>query len=468
MNADSREEFLARARGAIEDPHLQEALDLATRRFLRMRQNAFQSLADPEGLRRRAKAIKEQTLRELDRHLERLAHEIRRVGGQIHFAADGQECADIVLRLARERGVRSVVKSKSMATEEIDLNHALGVAGISVTETDLGEWIIQLAGERPSHIIAPAIHKSTRQIAELFSAAVGERLPPEPAALTAAARRALRQKFLGADMGVSGANFAVAETGTIVLVTNEGNGRLVTTLPRIHVAIMGMEKVIPTLTDLMVVLQLLARSASGQKMSVYTSLIRGPRRSREADGPEEVHLIVLDHGRSRQLGGPLQESLFCLRCGACLNVCPVYTEVGGHSYDSTYPGPIGTILTAFLGPAPKNLAGASTLCGACLDVCPVMIDIPRMLLNLRHEAEQRRQISPGEWWLFKAAGAILGSPVLYRLSARLARLLQRPFVQDGHLTRLPRPLAGWTRFRDLPAVTARPFHIRWRELDREA
>jgi L-lactate dehydrogenase complex protein LldF len=466
--ADSREEFLARARGALEDPHLQEALDLATRRFLSLRQNAFRSLADPEGLRRRAKAIKERTLCELDRHLERLAHEIQRAGGRIHFAADGQECADIVLRLARERGVRSVVKSKSMATEEIHLNQALGVAGIRVTETDLGEWIIQLAGERPSHIIAPAIHKTTRQIADLFSATLGETLPPEPEVLTAAARRALRQKFLGADMGVSGANFAVAETGTIVLVTNEGNGRLVTTLPRIHVAIMGMEKVIPTITDLMVFLQLLARSASGQKMSVYTSLIRGPRRKGEADGPEEVHLIIMDNGRSRQLGGPLQESLACLRCGACLNVCPVYTAVGGHSYDSTYPGPIGTVLTAFLGPAPKNLAGASTLCGACLDVCPVMIDIPRVLLDLRHEAEQRRQLSRAERWLFKAAGVILGSPVLYRLSARLARLLQRPFLRDGHLARLPGPGAGWTRFRDLPPVATRPFHLRWKEIEGES
>jgi len=466
--ADSRADFLARARGAIGDPHLQEALDLATRRFLGMRQHAFRSLADPEGLRRRAKAIKERTLAELDRHLDRLAHEIQRVGGQIHFAADGKECVEIVLRLARERGVRSVVKSKSMATEEIHLNAALEAVGITVTETDLGEWIIQLAGERPSHIIAPAIHKTTRQIAELFSAAVGEQLPPEPEALTAAARQALRQKFLRADMGISGANFAVAETGTIVLVTNEGNGRLVTTLPRIHVAIMGMEKVIPSLSDLMVFLQLLARSASGQKMSVYTSLIRGPRRSGETDGPDEVHLIVIDNGRSHQLGGPLQESLACLRCGACLNVCPVYTEVGGHSYDSTYPGPIGTILTAFLGPAPKNLAGASTLCGACLEVCPVMIDIPRMLLDLRHEAEQERHVSWSERWAFRAAGMILASPVLYRLSARLARFLQRPFLRDGYLARLPGPGAGWTRFRDLPPVSTRPFHHRWKEMEGES
>ena len=466
--ADSRSEFLAKARGAIEDRHLQEALDLATSRFLTLRRNAFRGIEDPEVLRERAQAIKQRTLRELDRHLDRLTAEIRRAGGQIHFAADGRECVDIVLRLAKERGVRSVVKSKTMASEEVHLNAALEAAGITVAETDLGEWIIQLAKEPPSHIIAPAIHKTTRQVAELFSAAVGEKLPPDPEVLTAAARRELRQKFLQADMGVSGANFAVAETGTIVIVTNEGNGRLVTTLPRIHVAIMGMEKIIPSLTDLMVFLQILARSATGQKMSVYTSLIRGPRRPGEADGPEEVHLILMDNGRSRQLMGPLQESLYCLRCGACLNVCPVYKEVGGHTYDSTYPGPIGIILTSFLGHDPKNLSGASTLCGACLAICPVKIDIPRMLLDLRHEAEQGREIAWGERWIFRAVGMILGLPALYRLAARLGRILQRPFLRNGRLVRLPGPGAGWTRFRDLPPVATRPFHARWKELERES
>lgn len=465
--ADSRAGFLARARGAIADPHLQEALDLTTRRFLVLREAAFRDMPGADLLRERARAIKQRTLRELDRHLARLAGEVERVGGRIHFAADARECVGIVLRLAGERGVRSVVKSKSMATEEIHLNAALQAAGLAVTETDLGEWIIQLAGEPPSHIIAPAIHKTPAQIADLFSAAVGERLPADPAALTAAARRALRQEFLRADMGISGANFAVAETGTIVLVTNEGNGRLVTTLPRIHVAIMGMEKVIPTLADLMVFLQILARSASGQKVSVYTSLLRGPRRAGEPDGPDEVHLIVLDNGRSRQLGGPFEESLACLRCGACLNVCPVYQEVGGHTYASTYPGPIGIVLSAFLGGDQKNLSGASTLCGACREVCPVKIDLPRMLLDLRHEAAARREIPWGERWVFGAMGAILRSPGLYRLAAALARILQRPWLRHGRLTRLPGPGAAWTRFRDLPPVAARPFHARWKELERE-
>jgi L-lactate dehydrogenase complex protein LldF len=459
--------FMARAREAIDDRKLQEALDVATGRFLALRQNAFRGLGDPEGLRDRARAIKQRTVRELDQHLERLTEEIQRAGGQIHFAGDGQECVGIVLRLARERGVRAVVKSKSMATEEIHLNAALEAEGIAVTETDLGEWIIQLAKEPPSHIIAPAIHKTKGQVAALFSAAVQEDLPDDPEVLTAVARRELRQKFLQADMGISGANFAVADTGTIVVVTNEGNGRLVTTLPRIHVAIMGMEKIIPSLSDLMVFLQILARSATGQKMSVYTSLIRGPRRPGEADGPQEVHLIILDGGRSRQLGGPLEESLYCLRCGACLNVCPVYREVGGHTYDSTYPGPIGIILTAFLGHDPKNLAGASTLCGACLDACPVKIDIPRMLLDLRHDGERRGEVSLGERWAFKLAGVILGSPILYRLAARLAGYVQRPLLRNGRLDRLPGPAAGWTRFRDFPPVAARPFHARWKDLERE-
>ncbi|HSB73954.1 MAG TPA: LutB/LldF family L-lactate oxidation iron-sulfur protein [Candidatus Methylomirabilis sp.] len=465
---DPRLAFLAKARGAIEDQHLQAALDVVTGRFTTLRRDAFRGVPDPDGLRQRAKAIKERTLSELGRHLERLAVECHRAGTAVHVAADAGECREIVLGLARARGVRSVVKSKSMVTEEVHLNAALEAAGIGVAETDVGEWIVQLAGESPSHIIAPAIHKTKEQVAALFSAATGESLPPDPEMLTAAARRALREKFLRADMGISGANFAVAETGTIVLVTNEGNDRLVTTLPRIHVAIMGMEKVVPSLVDLMVFLEILARSATGQKMSVYTNLLRGPRRPGDGEGPEEVHLIILDNGRSRQVGGPLEESLQCLRCGACLNVCPVYKEVGGHTYEATYPGPIGILVTSFLGDSPKNLSGASTLCGACLEVCPVQMDIPRMLLDLRREAGEKHHVGYGERLAFGAAAAVMESPALYRLAARLARVLQWPFLRAGRLRRLPGPLAGWTRFRDLPPVAARPFHLRWRDLEDES
>ena len=333
-------------------------------------------------------------------------------------------------------------------------------------ETDLGEYIIQLAHEKPSHIIAPAIHKTKGQVAELISEVAHERLAADPEVLTAAARGLLRQKFLQADMGISGANFAVAETGTVVLVTNEGNGRMVTSLPRIHVAVMGIEKVIPSMTDLMVFLALLARSATGQKLSSYTTLVRGPRQPGELDGPEEFHLILMDGGRSRQIAGTLREALYCLRCGACLNVCPVYRQIGGHAYGHTYPGPIGILLTAMLSghESVKELAHASSLCGACKDVCPVRIDIPRMLIELRRHLDRERIAPRSERLAFKALQRVLMSKAAFALSARVTRVLQRPFVRDGRLRRLPAFLARWTKTRDLPPVAARTFRERWKEL----
>jgi len=362
------------------------------------------------------------------------------------------------------------VKSKSMATEEIHLNDALQAAGVTPVETDLGEYIIQLAHERPSHIIAPAIHKTKGQVAELFARELGRETEPDPEVLTRIARAELRQKFLDADLGISGANFAVAETGTVVLVTNEGNGRMVTSLPRVHVAVMGVEKVIPSMTDLAVFLAILAKSATGQKLSVYTSLVNGPRRGGEPEGPEELHLVLLDNGRVRQIAGPLREALNCLRCGACLNVCPVYRQIGGHAYGYTYPGPIGILLTAMLnGPAAvKDLAHASSLCGACMDACPVRIDIPKMLIELRREVDQQGIAPWPERAVFGAFAWLLQRPRLYRLSARLGRLLQRPFVRGGRIRWLPGLFGEWTRTRDLPAVARRTFHERWAALEREA
>ncbi len=358
------------------------------------------------------------------------------------------------------------VKSKSMATEEIELNDALERAGVTPVETDLGEYIIQLAGEKPSHIIAPAIHKTKGQVAELISAVANERLAADPEVLTAAARVLLREKFLQADMGITGANFAVADTGTIVLVTNEGNGRMVTSLPRIHVAVMGLEKVVPSMTDLMVFLAILARSATGQKLSSYTTLVRGPRKPGELEGPEELHLVLMDGGRSRQIAGPLREALYCLRCGACLNVCPVYRQIGGHAYGYTYPGPIGILLTAMLkgDHAVKDLAHASSLCGACKDVCPVRIDIPRMLVELREKLDEERIAPAAERAVFGAFRRLLSSPAAFALSARLGRLLQRPFVRGGKLRGLPLFFGKWTAGRDLPPVAAKTFRERWKEL----
>ena len=458
-----------RAHHALGDRFLHEALDIATTKFIGLRREAFGDFPEGERLRDRARAIKEATLQHLDEHLERLIENIERLGGHVHFATTADEARDIILDIARRTGARMAVKSKSMATEEIHLNDALAAAGVTPVETDLGEYIIQLAHERPSHIIAPAIHKTKGQVAELFARELKREVAADPEVLTRIARAELRQKFLDADLGITGANFAVAETGTVVLVTNEGNGRMVTSLPRVHVAVMGVEKVIPSMTDLMVFLSVLAKSATGQKLSVYTTLVQGPRRPGELEGPEEFHLVLLDNGRIKQIAGTLREALYCLRCGACLNVCPVYRQIGGHAYGYTYPGPIGILLTAMLnGPrSVKELSHASSLCGACADACPVRIDIPRMLIELRKEVDERRIAPWAERVTFKGLGWLLRRPALYRLGAPIARLLQRPFLRGGRIRSLPLFFGDWTRTRDLPPVAHRTFQERWADLERE-
>jgi len=458
-----------RARAALGDRVLQAALANATSKFMTARRTALAGFPQGEAYRERARQIKEATLQRLDEYLERLCDNVERAGGVVHWARDAAEARAIVLELAQARGVRTVVKSKSMATEEIHLNDGLTAAGITTVETDLGEYIIQLAGERPSHIIVPAIHKTKEQIAELFQAETHQAVAADPEALTRVAREELRQRFLQADMGISGVNFAVAETGTLVLVTNEGNGRLVTTLPRIHVALMGIDKVIPSLTDLMVFLQLLPRAATGQKLTTYTNLIRGPRRPDEADGPDELHVVILDNGRVAQLAGPLREALHCLRCGACLNVCPVYRAVGGHAYGHVYPGPIGILLTAMLEgtPAVRDLAHASSLCGACQEACPVKIDIPRMLVALRVSLDRERIAPWPERVLFKAFARLLAHPALFRLLARAGRWAQRWATgRDGRLRWLPSVLRAWTAHRELPLLAPRSFTDGWRERGR--
>jgi L-lactate dehydrogenase complex protein LldF len=462
--------FRARAEAALRDPFLQEALTIATTKFITLRREAFAEFPEGEALRDRARAIKEATLQHLDQYLEQLITSIEARGGHVHYATTAAEARTIIVDLARRAGARTVVKSKSMATEEIDLNEALIHAGITPVETDLGEYIIQLAGERPSHIIAPAIHKTRGQVAELFTRELGRAVPADPEELTRVARAELREKFLQAEMGITGANFAVADTGTIVLVTNEGNGRMVTSLPRVHVAVMGVEKVVPSMSDLVVFLAILAKSATGQKLSAYTTLVQGPRPAGELEGPEEFHLVLLDNGRIDQIGGPLRESLACLRCGACLNVCPVYRQIGGHAYGYTYPGPIGILLTAMQhGPeSVKDLAHASSLCGACAEACPVRIDIPRMLIELRRQVDERRIAPREERLIFRGLAATLTRPALYRLGAPFARLLQRPFVRGRMIRRLPLFLGRWTHTRDLPAVASRTFTERWPELSREA
>jgi L-lactate dehydrogenase complex protein LldF len=461
--------FRERATGALHDRFLQEALTIATTKFIGLRREAFDGFPEGEALRDRARAIKEATLQRLDHYLEQLADNVERLGGRVHYAATAEEARDIVLRIGKDSGARMAVKTKSMATEEIELNEALEHAGITPVETDLGEYIIQLAHEKPSHIIAPAIHKTKGQVAELFARELKRQVAADPEVLTRIARAELREKFLRADLGITGANFLVADTGTVVLVTNEGNGRMVTSLPRVHVALVGVEKVVPTMTDLMVFLAILAKSATGQKLSVYTTLVRGPRRPGELEGPDELHLVLLDNGRIRQLAGPLRESLYCLRCGACLNVCPVYRQIGGHAYGHTYPGPIGILATAMLHGerSVRELAHASSLCGACAEACPVRIDSPRMLIELRQRGVEGRHASAAERFVFRRFAWLLRRPGLYRLAAPVARLLQRPFVRGGAIRTLPLFFGQWTRSRDLPPVAPRTFTERWAELERE-
>jgi L-lactate dehydrogenase complex protein LldF len=352
-----------------------------------------------------------------------------------------------------------------MTTEEVHLNPALEAAGLEVTETDFGEYIIQLAQERPSHLVAPAVHHTRESIARILSEKLGETLPEDARTLALTGRRVLRERFSRADMGLTGANFAVAETGTIVLVTNEGNGRLTTTCPRVHVALVGIEKVIPRLADLPVFLKLLARAATGQTLSVYTTLITGPRRPEELDGPEEFHLVLLDNGRSRVLATPFRESLQCIRCGACLNACPVYRRIGGHAYGGVYSGPIGSILTPLYDSVRANphLPHASSLCGACQAACPVKINIPHMLIGLREMQHEHQRGGPERlaYWLWKE---VLRRPWLYRLALRVAGLVLRTLSRDGWLGKLPGPGSGWTAARDFPAPAKRSFRERWEEL----
>jgi L-lactate dehydrogenase complex protein LldF len=458
-------EFVEAADQALADPPLQAALTRLTGTLMAGNRRGYAALADSDALRDHAKRIKEHTLAHLDRYLEQLEASVLRLGGHVYWAADAEEARQTVVGIAQRAGCKRAVKSKSMTSEEVHLNPALEVAGIEVVETDFGEFIIQLAGERPSHLVAPAVHHTRESVARILSRHLGERLPEDARSLALAGRRVLREKFRAADLGVTGANFAVAETGTIVLVTNEGNGRLTTTCPRVHIALVGMEKVIPRLADLPVFLKLLARAATGQTLSVYTTLLTGPHRPGERDGPEEFHLVLLDNGRSKVLATPFRESLQCIRCGACLNACPVYRRIGGHAYGGVYSGPIGSILTPLYDSVQDNphLPHASSLCGACQAACPVRINIPHMLIGLR-ELQHQAKGGLGESLAYQVWKETLLRPWLYRLTLRATRLLLRPFAREGWFRHLPGPASGWTRDRDFPAPAARSFRERWKEL----
>ncbi len=466
--------FVPASQIAVKDAQLRQALRRAGAGFDGTRREAIAEVSEEtwEDWRQQARRIKEHTIGHLDYYLAMLERNVVAAGGQVHFAADANQANAIVSDIARRNAVRTVTKSKSMVSEELGLNHVLENQGIDVFETDLGEYIIQLAEETPSHLVAPALHKTRGQVAQLFSEQLGVPYSEDIEEMARVARVVLRQKFLEADMGVSGANFLVAETGSLVIITNEGNGRLCTSAPRIHVGLAGMEKVIPSLQDLAVFLRLLPRSATGQRITSYLSMVTGPRRAEDEDGPDEFHLVIVDNGRSRLLRDPaLRESLYCIRCGACLNVCPIYQRVGGHAYGWVYPGPIGSIVTpGLVGVAQaKDLPNASTLCGACRDACPVQINIPRMLLHLRHQQAEsndynQRTVSDTDAMMARSFATVMSTPWLRRVGRTIGRLLAKPMAQGGKIrqTRLP-VLSRWTRARDLPLPAERTFRDIWRD-----
>jgi len=434
-----------------------QAVRQATRRFANNRASVIGDFSQWEQLRESGSAIRLHTIEHLDHYLERFEQAVQNRGGNVYWASTADEAREIVLKIATTHQAKLVVKAKSMATEEIGLNEALHSENIQVVETDLGEYIIQLAESGPSHIIVPAVHMKKEEIAALFSQKMGIEVPADPDELTRLARQVLREQFLTATLGISGANFLVAETGTLVMVTNEGNGRMCTTLPDVHVAVVGIDKIVPNWESLSVLLKLLTRSATGQKLSAYVQFISGPRREEGEFGPKELHIILLDNGRSKILRDPVgRQVLKCIRCGACANACPVYQNVGGFAYGWFISGPIGAIFTPqILGSeVARELPYASTLCGACAEVCPVKIPIPAILRHLRQQvAEGNETIPPAMPRYLRlmsvAASGVLSNSWLYRLGSRFLGVFNW-FEDSGWLTRLPFPFNRWTQVRPLP------------------
>jgi L-lactate dehydrogenase complex protein LldF len=466
-------EFDRKIHSTLADANLQLAVYAATGRLKEKRTEnvAPDVLPDYQELRTQANALKKHAIENLDHYLEEFERNVESRGGKVVYCKDGSDVADFVLSLAKERGSNLIVKSKSMTTEEVDLNEHLEQHGLESVETDLGEYIIQLAHQKPYHIVAPALHLTRYDVADLFT----ERLNvPREIVIekqTATARSVLRQKFLAADIGISGANFLVADSGAVVIIENEGNARLTTSAPKIHIAVAGIEKVIPRAQDLATFLKLLARSATGQLLSVYTSFLNGPRRPGEVDGPDEFYVVLLDNGRTKLLPDRnKRESLYCIRCGACLNTCPVYRKIGGHSFPWVYSGPIGAIITPqFMGVSHEPaLPFASSLCGACGEVCPVKIDIPRILLELRSDvkrAETREKQNRIEKWAFRAFAWLMTHPRLFEFAGRIGAGFAP--AEDGKWIRsFPLsvgPVKAWLSQRDLPPPPAKSFREMWRQ-----
>ena len=466
---------LVKIEETLSNGYLQNAIYTSTARLMNHRKAvvAPDVLPDYQELREQANRIKRHTIENLDYYLEQLESKVIEHGGKVLWCRDGGEVVDFLVKLAREKNTNLIVKSKSMVTEEFDLNERLARHGLEPVETDLGEFIIQLAHERPYHIVAPALHKTRYQVAELFSEKLGVEREEEIEKQTRIARAVLRERFLHAGIGITGANFLVADSGAVVMATNEGNGRFTSTTPRVHVVVAGIEKLVPRAQDLATFLKLLGRSATGQPLTVYTSFLSGPRRPGEMDGPEEFYLVLLDNGRTKLLADrEKRQSLYCIRCGACLNHCPVYRKIGGHNYPWVYSGPIGAIITPQYQGVLEHpwLPFASSLCGACAEVCPVKIEIPKLLLALRAEVNQSKQNDGSNWLerlVFRAWAWLMRHPKLYELGGMLGAAALGAPEGGGLIRKAPPlmslgPLKAWLQERDLQPVAEKSFHQLWR------
>ncbi len=457
-------------RDALADPAMQMKLKMILGQLRMSRTRNIPPYSPTDAVRDRAKMIRAEVIAHLDSYLEEFVTKATANGVQVHLARTSADARRIVLDIAQRNGVKRIAKGKSMVSEECEIREALEHEGMEVTETDLGELLCQLAGQPPSHLIAPAIHMNLAKMAEVLqvTAEEGQTLPADAQALMVASRKWLRKRMFEADMGITGANFGIAQTGQFFIVTNEANGRMSSTLPKIHVAMMGIERLLPTLASMPTILQLLTRCGTGQWITVYVSLFGGPRRDGELHGPKEQHLVLVDNGRSRLLGTEFAEALQCIRCGACLNACPVYEKSGGHSYRSVYAGPIGAIITPLYGESPivNELPHASSLCGACKEACPVKIDIPTMLIKLRRDFKFSGNLGAMESPAVKIGSRVLASPFLYKFFSRAGKTTLGFFGQNGWIAKGPGPLSEWTLNRDLPLPDPKPFRQRWKQRKR--
>ncbi|WP_163969725.1 LutB/LldF family L-lactate oxidation iron-sulfur protein [Oceanobacillus halotolerans] len=456
----SKAPYEERVQDGVENDFMRQAVASAQGRFRSGREHQAEELGNWEDWRTLGEEIRTHTLENIDYYLQELSENVSKRGGNVFFAKDAEEANRYIQRVVKQKNAKKVVKSKSMVSEEIGLNDALEEIGADVVESDLGEWILQLDEDPPSHIVTPALHKNKEQVRETFAAKRGYTKSDQPEELALFAREQLRQEFLAADVGITGCNFAVAESGAVTFVTNEGNARMVTSLPDTQISVMGMERIVPTWEELDVLVSLLTRAAVGQKLTSYITSITGTRLEGETDGPEEYHLVIIDNGRSKILGTEFQSALHCIRCAACINVCPVYRHVGGHAYGSIYPGPIGAVLTPLLGGYEEHeeLPYASSLCGACTEVCPVKIPLHEQLIRHRQIMVEEKGMAPrSEKMAMKGFAKWASNPAAYKMSTKMARTAMKPWSKEETISNGPGPLKGWTAHREFPAPAKQSF-----------